>query len=142
MASGSCVELESLPPGARAIVTDARRGVLATVSPDGAPHAVPVCFALWRDGIASAIDHKPKSGRPLARLANVEADGRAAFLFDRWSEDWRHLGWVMARGRARIEPPGSAARELAERYPQYRERAPQGPVIVVRPERVLWWTWD
>jgi PPOX class probable F420-dependent enzyme len=142
VASGSCLDLSGLPPRPRGIVTDARRAVLATVGRDGAPHAVPVCFALWRDGIVTAIDHKPKSGRPLARLANIEAGGRATFLFDRWSEDWRRLGWVMARGPARVEPPGSAARELAARYPQYGERPPQGPVIVLRPERVLWWTWD
>jgi PPOX class probable F420-dependent enzyme len=142
VASGSCPDLKSLPQCSRGIVTDARRAVLATVARDGMPHAVPVCFALRDDEVATAIDHKPKSGRKLARLANIEASGHASFLFDRWSEDWRRLAWVMARGPARVEAPGSAARELAERYPQYAETPPEGPVIVVRPQRVLWWTWE
>ena len=116
--------------------------MLATVGGDGMPHAVPVCFALWDEEIATAIDYKPKSGRRLARLVNVEASRQASFLFDRWSEDWRRLAWVMARGPARVEAPGCAARELAARYPQYAETPPQGPVIVVRPQRVLWWTWE
>jgi hypothetical protein len=48
----------------------------------------------------------------------------------------------MVRGSARLDAPGSADAELAARYEQYRDTPPQGPVIVVRPERISWWTWE
>jgi PPOX class probable F420-dependent enzyme len=116
--------------------------VLATVDGVGRAHAVPVCFAVRTGELVTAVDHKPKSGSKLARISNIERSGRATFLMDRWSEDWRRLGWVMVRGSARLDPPGSADAELAARYEQYRDTPPRGPVIVVRPERISWWTWE
>jgi PPOX class probable F420-dependent enzyme len=142
MASGACSELSALPKSANDIVTSARRAVLATVDAQGRPHAVPVCFALRSGELVTAIDHKPKSGRRLARVANIEANPNASLVFDRWSEDWRRLGWVMVRGTARIDAPGSADAELAARYEQYRASPPRGEVISVRPERILWWTFE
>jgi PPOX class probable F420-dependent enzyme len=111
------------------------------MGPDGYPHAVPVCFAVVGGDVVTAIDQKPKSGRRLARLRNVEERGAATLLFDRWDEDWRRLGWVMIGGGARIEPPGTAAGELSARYAQYRDDPPAGESIVVSPHRIRWWTW-
>lgn len=141
MPSGSCRTLAGLPAHARAIVDGARRAVLATIGPDGAPRAVPITFALRGTDIVSAIDHKPKRARPPARLANIAARPAVAVLFDRYDEDWTRLGWVMVRGRARIEPPGSAGAELGARYPQYAGRPPAGEVIAVTPEAISWWSW-
>jgi PPOX class probable F420-dependent enzyme len=142
MTSGSCVQLVALPAKASQIVAEARRAVLATVDGEGRPHVVPVCYAIRADELVTAIDHKPKSGRKLARVANIEANGRAAVLLDRWSEEWHRLGWVMVRGTARLEQPGSADAQLLQRYRQYREAPPRGPVIAVRPEHISWWTWE
>jgi PPOX class probable F420-dependent enzyme len=142
MAGGVCASLAELPERARAIVSDARRGVLVTVGASGAPNAVPVCFAVRSGEIVTAVDDKPKSGRPLARLASVETTPGATVLLDRWDEDWTKLGWVMVKGTARLDAPGSASAELAARYVQYRDRPPGGPVIAVRPHRVVWWTWE
>lgn len=139
MPSGSCARLSELPPPARAIVDAARRAVLVTLGDDGAPHAVPVCFALRGDDVVTAVDDKPKRTRDLARVRNVRRDPRATLLFDRWDEDWARLGWVMVTARARVEPPGAAAGVLAARYAQYRERPPAGDVLACAPERVLWW---
>jgi PPOX class probable F420-dependent enzyme len=141
MTAGTCRELAELPPGASSILDGARRAVLATISFDGAPHAVPVCWARRGEELVTAVDHKPKSGRELARIRNVSRDGRASMLFDRYSETWEELGWVMVTGSARLDVPGSASAELADRYEQYRRQPPEGDVIALMPQRVSWWTW-
>lgn len=141
MAAGSCARIADLPPAVRAILDSARRGVLSTIDRRGGVHSVPVCFAVDDDEIITPVDHKPKRGRKLARVQNVEANPRATLLIDRWDEDWTRLGWVMIRGRARLEEPGERARVLVGRYDQYRDQPPPTGLIVVRPEHVAWWTW-
>lgn len=115
--------------------TAARVGRLATVGPDGRPHAVPVCFALLDDVIYSGVDHKPKRHQRLRRLANIEATGHACLLVDEYAEDWSTLWWVRVDGRGRVvtDPAeaGRAVAALADKYPQYRARPPAGPVIAV-----------
>lgn len=120
----------------------ARRGVLTTIDRSGAPHAVPVCFAVVGRELVTAIDHKPKSARRPARLGNIERNPAAAMLFDRWDEDWHRLGWVLVRGLARVEAPGTGRAELVARYPQYAATPPAGDVIVLSPARVTWWLWS
>jgi PPOX class probable F420-dependent enzyme len=142
VASGSCKRLSELQAGVRAIVENARRAALASIGEDGNPHVVPVCFAIVGEEVVSAIDHKPKSGRELARVANVRARPNATLLFDRWDEDWTRLGWVMVAGSAHMAPPGAGADELAARYRQYQEQPPRGEVIVLRPEVIRWWFWE
>jgi len=139
---GSCDALSSLPPEALSVMNAARRAVLTTLDRFGNPHAVPVCFAVVGTELVTAIDHKPKSDRRPARLENVVRNPAAAMLFDRWDEDWRRLGWVLVRGVARIDAPGTGATELARRYPQYSERPPAGDVIALSPERITWWLWE
>jgi PPOX class probable F420-dependent enzyme len=141
MASGACSDLSQMPADVRAIVSEARRAVLATVDGRGRPHAVPVGFALRGADVVTAVDQKPKGDRELTRVANLRAHPDATMVMDRWDEDWRRLGWVMIRGVARIAAPGSATDELLERYPQYRNDPPRGVVIVLHPERIMWWMW-
>jgi PPOX class probable F420-dependent enzyme len=140
VSSGSCRSLDELPDVVRAAVDDARRAVLTTIDSHGRPHAVPVCFAIVGGEIVSALDQKPKSGRTLQRINNLRNNPTATVLFDRWGEDWHELAWVMVRGTARIEPPGTAGPELLGRYPQYRTSPPAGEVIVVRPAHIAYWT--
>ena len=52
-------------------VRDARVGRLATVSPDGRPHLVPLCFALDGEVLYSAVDDKPKRSKRLQRVENI-----------------------------------------------------------------------
>jgi PPOX class probable F420-dependent enzyme len=117
---------------------------LATVRPDGAPHVVPVVFALVDGTVYSAVDGKPKRTRRLQRLANVRADPRCALLVDHYEDDWSRLWWVRADGTAAVveDPPaahpGLAA--LAARHPQYRAQPPDGPLLVVTVERWSGWS--
>ena len=118
----------------------ARVGRLATVTADGEPHLVPVCFALAGGRIVTAVDAKPKATRALRRLDNVRATGRASLLVDHYEEDWARLWWVRVDGPAAVvEPDGDAMAALAAKYEQYRAQAPAGPVIALQPER--WRSW-
>ena len=64
----------------------ARVARLATAGHDG-PHIVPIVFAVAGDVVYHAVDHKPKRTTALKRLANLEADPRAALLADAYDED-------------------------------------------------------
>jgi PPOX class probable F420-dependent enzyme len=110
----------------------ARVARLATVSPDGRPHVVPICFALDGDTLYTTVDEKPKRTRRLRRLANIAANPTVEVLIDHYEEDWSQLWWVRLRGRARIVERDERALDLLRaKYPQYRERPPRGPFIVV-----------
>lgn len=140
MSSGSCRHLKDLPIVARPILDEARRAAFATIDARGGPHVVPVCFATRGDELNSAVDHKPKRGKVMARVHHLEADPRATLMADRWNEDWERIGWVMVRGTARLEPPLNVE-PLNARYPQYRDMPDHDALIVLRPEKILWWTW-
>ena len=122
-----------------------RLGHLATADTRAAPHLVPVCFVIGEGDVYITIDHKPKGDvRTLKRLRNITENPVAAFVADRWDEDWTRLGWVMLRGPAKILPDGAAHDRaqalLRSRYPQYREMALGDlPVIAIRIERVTSW---
>jgi PPOX class probable F420-dependent enzyme len=130
---------------ARELLSGARVARFGTLAPDGRPHLVPVCFALAGAVMYHAVDDKPKETRRLARLANLAADPRATVLADHYEEDWSALWWVRADGRARVlsdttVPEAAGALDLlAERYPQYRARRPEGPVIALDIERITGW---
>ena len=118
---------------------------LATADAQGAPHVVPVCFALAESVAYITIDAKPKGDpRALKRLKNIAANPRVALVADRWDEDWTRLGWVMLRGAAEILGNGAehdtAQELLRQRYPQYRRmQLAELPVIAIRIQRVTSW---
>jgi PPOX class probable F420-dependent enzyme len=132
--------MPSLPPAiAEQRLARARIGRLATVTATGRPHIVPVCFAIHRGRIVTAVDAKPKVTSRLARLENVRATGRASLLVDHYEEDWSELWWVRVDGVAEVIRGDAAIEALAEKYEQYREARPAGPVIAIEPER--WRSW-
>jgi PPOX class probable F420-dependent enzyme len=117
----------------------ARLGLLDEV---GAPRVLPVTFALAEGRIWSAIDQKPKRAAEPARLRFLRRDPRAALTVDRYSDDWEELAWVQVLGSVRILDASEGASGLAalrEKYEQYREKVPPGPLLALEPERYLWW---
>ncbi|HST25373.1 MAG TPA: TIGR03668 family PPOX class F420-dependent oxidoreductase [Gaiellaceae bacterium] len=113
---------------------------LATVDPQGRPHVVPICFALDGDTLYTAVDSKPKSTRALRRLANIESNPRVEVVVDRWDEDWTRLWWVRLAGSARVVDHDARGLQLLQaKYPQYRERPPGGPFVVVAIDRRTEW---
>ena len=121
-------------------LAEARIGRLATVTPDGRPHVVPVCFAPHDGRIVTAVDAKPKTTRALQRLENVRAHGSASLLVDHYEEDWTQLWWVRVDGAATIEESEAGIEALAAKYAQYRDQRPQGPLIAITPGRWRSWT--
>jgi PPOX class probable F420-dependent enzyme len=125
---------------------DSRRvGHLATADAQGAPYLVPVCFVVSEGALYITIDQKPKGDpRGLKRLKNIIENPVAAFVADRYDEDWARLGWVMLRGPAQILVDGAehnrAQALLRLRYRQYRGMVLDDlPVIALRIERVTSW---
>jgi len=104
-----------------------------------------VCFVVSEGALYITIDQKPKGDpRALKRLRNIIENPVAAFVADRYDEDWTRLGWVMLRGPAAILAEGAehdrAQALLQARYPQYREmQLAELPVIAIRIERVTSW---
>ena len=123
-----------------------RVGHLATADATGAPHVVPVCYAIGEAALYVTIDEKPKrdTSRPLKRLANIRQNPQIAVCVDRYDDDWTRLGWVLLRGLAEILADGAehdrAQALLRDRYPQYRAmRIETLPVIALRIARVTAW---
>ncbi|MGW3667981.1 TIGR03668 family PPOX class F420-dependent oxidoreductase [Streptomyces sp. NPDC005141] len=145
----------------------ARVARLATVDAEGRPHLVPLVFAQCGDGLVTAVDHKPKRSPVLRRLRNIAARPAVCLLVDAYDEDWERLWWVRADGDARVIPspggpgpggpgpgePGlgapwsgevvhayaAAVDALRDKYPQYRNRPPDGPVTVIAVHRWRGW---
>ena len=136
----------SLADAERRFLEAQRVAHLATADARGAPHVVPVCFALAEGTLYITIDEKPKrdDGPPLKRLRNIAENPAVAVVADRYDEEWTRLGWVMVRGRAEILVGGiehdRAQALLCGRYPQLRAmNIASHPVIAIRLERVTSW---
>jgi PPOX class probable F420-dependent enzyme len=117
------------------------------VDADGAPHVVPVVFAMADDGsdlLYTAVDGKPKSTRRLRRLVHIEANPAVSLLVDHYDDDWSQLWWVRADGVAAVHHDGPALATgyalLRQKYVQYRRVALDGPVITVEVRRWSSWT--
>ena len=130
----------------RRFVESSRVARLATADANGAPHVLPVCYALLGDSLYVTIDEKPKHAdvRAMKRLRNIGENPNVAVVVDRYEEDWTRLAWVMLRGRAGILDDGDehdrAQAALRDRYAQYRAmRLEPLPVIALRIERVSAW---
>ena len=121
-----------LDPAQRDTLAGARRGVLATIAPDGRPRLVPICFVLDTEAavLFSPLDEKPKRAadvRQLARVRDLVRDPRVTVLVDTWDEDWSRLGWLRCEGTASlVDPTGETAdvhramvAALRSKYPQY-----------------------
>jgi PPOX class probable F420-dependent enzyme len=119
-----------------------RVGRLGLLDEEGGPRVLPVTFAVAEGRIWSAIDQKPKRAGEPARLRFLRRDPRAALTVDRYSDDWEELAWVQVLGTVRILDVSEGAEGLAalsEKYEQYREAVPPGPLLALDPERYLWW---
>jgi PPOX class probable F420-dependent enzyme len=136
--------LTELPKWAADLLEDVPVAHLGLLDPDGRPRVLPVTFARFGDALWSAVDDKPK-GRPGERLARVRwlrERPAAALTVDRYDDDWTRLAWVQVLGDVEILETRSheeALEALAARYPAYREREPGGPLLKLRPKRLLWW---
>jgi PPOX class probable F420-dependent enzyme len=143
---------------ARGFLADARRAILATVAPSGAPRLVPVCFALAADDdrlgrpvLYSPIDEKPKASadpHALSRVQDLLVLPDVSLLVDRWDEDWTQLAWLRLYGHGVLLEPQPHEREehaaavglLRAKYPQYASHRLEGrPIIRIVVDRSRSW---
>jgi PPOX class probable F420-dependent enzyme len=115
----------SLSDDERAFAERHRVAHLATADAAGAPHVIPICYALIGDCFYFVIDEKPKRTRTgLKRLRNIAANPQVALVIDDYDEDWTRLAYLLARGRAALvaerDEWANALAALRARYPQYR----------------------
>lgn len=140
--------MSALDADARALLARHRVAHLATAGRDGAPHVVPLCFALDGDILYFVIDAKPKrrTGTGLQRMRNLLENPRVALVIDDYDEDWSRLAYVLVRGHAAVVDDAAethrALTSLRAKYPQYRAMPLDGaehPVVRITPERVHVW---
>lgn len=130
-------------------VAEARVGRLATVRPNGAPHLVPICFAVVEgdigDVIVSGTDEKPKTTYALRRLRNISEQPAATLLVDHYEEDWERVWWVRVDGRGRVINDDAerehAVAALRAKYPQYGHIGIPGAVLAIDVERWRGWAY-
>ncbi|WP_438479210.1 TIGR03668 family PPOX class F420-dependent oxidoreductase [Streptomyces asiaticus] len=126
----------------RARFAAARALRLATADATGQPHLVVATFAVDGDRIVIAVDHKPKKHTNLKRLRNIEQNPAVALLVDHYEEDWERLWWVRADGEAAVranEDVHDLVDLLVNKYEQYQQARPAGPVIEIRVNRWSGW---
>ena len=129
----------------RRFLEASRVGHLATADAMGAPHLIPVCYAADEGTLYITVDEKPKRRDiPLKRVRNILDNPQAAFVVDRYDEDWSRLAWVMLRGSAEILDSGPehdrAQALIVARYPQLRAmHIAELPVIALRIARATGW---
>jgi PPOX class probable F420-dependent enzyme len=123
---------------------EAKVARLATTGDDGRPHIVPIAFVIEGDTLYFAVDAKPKQTKNLKRLKNIAANPAVAVLVDHYEDDWTRLWWVRVDGTAHVVAEGVQARgatdRLVDKYAQYRNARPEGPVVAIHIDRVTGWS--
>ena len=129
-----------------AFIRAARVAHLATANLNSQPHVIPICFVFDGKHFYSPIDEKPKRTSPakLKRVTNIQANAQTALVIDRYSENWKHLAYILIRGKAKIVRRGTAHAEavhrLRRKYPQYRQMAIHArPMIQITPTKWSLW---
>ena len=124
---------------------------LATLTPEGRPHQVPIVFARVQGLLWSPIDGKPKQQGELARVRHLRASSAASLLLDEYAQDWSRLWWLRVDATARVLEPANpdadpaaaaAVAALRAKYPQYaRVAVLREPAILLelRPLRIASW---
>jgi PPOX class probable F420-dependent enzyme len=141
MGSGAPTQL---PTWCEELLDVSRVAHLGLLDDEGCPRVLPVTFARVGETVWSAVDDKPKRrpGERLARVRWLRARPRSSLTVDRYDDDWRRLAWVQLVGETAVVDAATAPdalAALAERYEQYRRRAPAGPLLALTPARALWW---
>ena len=115
---------------------------LATIG-EPYPHVVPVVFCEVDGAIYIPIDGKPKSGRRLQRLANIERNPAVSLLVDVYADDWSTLRWLRLEGEAHLTGTTEAVADaLRAKYPQYARTALGTEAIRIVVQHTRFWSSD
>jgi len=136
--------LSELPGWALELLARSPRGHLSYLDDHDRPRVLPVTYAIADGSLWTAIDQKPKR-KPPARVRYLRRRPEAALCADHYEDDWSRLAWVQAIGPVDVVEAGagdaerSALEALRAKYGSYAAQPPEGPLIRLRPERVLCW---
>jgi PPOX class probable F420-dependent enzyme len=141
---GRSASVAELPSWAGELLERERVAHLGLRDADALPRVLPVTYAVCGELLVSVVDHKRKrlAGEQLARVRWLRARPAAALTVDQYDSDWSRLAWVQALGEVAVIDAADAPdaiSALVARYEQYQERPPAGPVLALRPDRLLWW---
>lgn len=89
------------------ILAEGQDMAVATISPDGGPHAVTVSYA--SEGLKLYFGCSPAS----QKARNLDRDGRVAITLTLPYRDWSQIRGLSLTGRARAVPPGLAQVRVA-----------------------------
>jgi PPOX class probable F420-dependent enzyme len=115
---------------------------LAYLDDDDRPRVLPIVFALADDAVWGVIDTKPKRAPEPARVRWLQRRPEVALCVDVYDDAWEQLAWVQLIGtvaQLALDDRPDVLQAFEDRYPQYRERTPPGPLLRLDLERVLWW---
>jgi PPOX class probable F420-dependent enzyme len=138
------MNLETLPGWARELLEAARVGHLGLLDDAARPRVLPVVFTAFEGALWSAVDQKPKRvpGEELARVRWLHERPEASLCVDRYDDDWSRLAWVQVLGTVEVldaDAGAGALGALADKYEQYRDERPAGPLLRLVPERAIYW---
>lgn len=115
---------------------------VATVSKNGRPQVTPVCHVVWRGKIYWCSDFDS------VKLTNLEHHRWVAAVADEYRSNWRNMGGVEARGKAKIIRSGPLFRQVRDqlyrKFKVYKSNAPfeegESAIIELNPEDMFnWW---
>ncbi len=117
---------------------------VATTSPTGVPHVVPVCLCVEGGRLYFA------SGKTGRKIRDLRTNPQIAVSADDYTEAWDRLRGVVVSGTARIHARTATfrriRRRLYQKYPQYPAEAALGDgdsvVVEIIPRRVFAWGFD
>jgi PPOX class probable F420-dependent enzyme len=139
----SPARFDQLPAWALELIEEEPVARLGLLDDRDLPRVMPVTFARAGHELWSAVDHKPKrvAGTELARLRWLRRRPDVALTVDRYDDDWSRLAWVQALGHIQVldDPAAGALEALRAKYPQYAERPPAGPFLLLRVDRFIHW---
>jgi nitroimidazol reductase NimA-like FMN-containing flavoprotein (pyridoxamine 5'-phosphate oxidase superfamily) len=119
--------VKPLPDNIKDFLRDAPVCRIATVRPDGTPHAIPVCPVF--DGSYLYIDLDGEG----TSASGVKENGWITVLFDEYSDDWSKLRAVVLRTKA--EQIDGDWQEVA--WQMIREKFPQHSQVDWEPRMTL-----
>jgi coenzyme F420-0:L-glutamate ligase / coenzyme F420-1:gamma-L-glutamate ligase len=126
---------------AAVLVARERVSRVATSSPEGQPHLVPVCHVVAGGKLYIG------SGDDGAKVRNLRANPRITVTVDLYSDYWAELKGVMVQGKAKLIERGPvfqrARKKLYAKYPQYAKEAALSPsdsvILEITPTHVFSW---
>jgi nitroimidazol reductase NimA-like FMN-containing flavoprotein (pyridoxamine 5'-phosphate oxidase superfamily) len=107
----------TLTKAERAFINSQGVARISTVTEDGMPHNVPVCPLLDRGHIYVASEKTAK------KMKNIEANPKAAIVFDVYRDSWKDLRGVMLQCDARVVGDADfkrLRRKFYTKYPKYK----------------------